>query len=112
MLNRTMEVLMLVVGLATAVTWTVPSDDYQGADYQGTDYQGTVVSVDVEKNKIQTMNREEQETEFDVARSCKIMLDDKEAALKELVEGTTVTITIKKQKGKQVAVKILGRSAE
>jgi hypothetical protein len=44
--------------------------------------------------------------------SCKITLDDKEAALQDLVAGTTVTITIKKQKGKRVAVKILARSAE
>jgi hypothetical protein len=102
MLNRTMEFLMLAVGLATVATWAVASADYQG----------TVVSVDAEKNRIQTMNQEEQETQFEVATSCKITLDGREAALKELVEGTTVTITIKKLKGKQVAVKILARSAE
>jgi len=76
------------------------------------DYQGTVVSVDVDKHKLQTMNDEEQEAEFDVDESCKIVLDDKEAALKDLVEGTTVTITMKKLKGKNLAVKIVARSAE
>jgi len=97
-----MEVLMLAVGLAITAMWTVPSADYQG----------TVVSVDAEKNKIQTINQEKQETEFEVATNCKIMLNGKEAFLTDMVEGTTVTITIKKQKGKQVAVKILARSAE
>jgi hypothetical protein len=107
MFHRTIELLLLPVVLVSAVNLTAPSGDNPGGDYQG-----TVVSVDVKRNTIQTKNEQEQKSEFNLAENCKIALDDKDAALEDLVEGTTVMITIKKLKGKQVAVKILARSAE
>lgn len=74
-------------------------------------HDGKVVATDVDQRMITVAPDAGKEESFELSATCEIKLNGKEATLADLGVGAFVTVTTTRVDGKEIATKIVARSA-